>query len=163
MKFFPFSFLFLIVVLAPCCATLDPTTNIIHPISQVFKSDYQKTWRAIMLALEEYPIEVEDNEKGYLRTENIPIETIWKFPLERKEALVSAKYSLHIKLIKGKIKSHPVVKVHILKKIFIQRGFISSPERVPSNGLEEKAILYRILREINIERAITNYHQKPSS
>ena len=115
-----------------------------------------------MLALEDYPIEVENNEKGFLKTEKIQIETIWKFPFEREDILTAAKYTIHVKLIKGKIKSRPVVKVRVLKKIFEQKGFIEEPKKVPSNGLEEKTILYRILREINIEQAIINYHQSSS-
>ena len=115
-----------------------------------------------MLALEDYPIETEDNEKGVLKTESVQTETIWKFPFEREKTLVAAKYTLHIKLIKGKIRSKPVVKVRILKKILEQKGFITDPKRVPSDGFEEKAILYRIFREINIEQAIVNHHQKSS-
>ena len=91
-----------------------------------------------MLALSDYPIETEDNEKGYLKTGAIPIETIWKTPFEREKNLNSSKYTIHVKFIKGKVKSAAVVKVLILKKIFRQKGFISTPVRVPSNGLEEK-------------------------
>ena len=115
-----------------------------------------------MLALEDYPIETEDNEKGALKTESIQTETIWKYPFERERALTAAKYTIHIKLIKGTVKSKPMVKVRILKKILEQKGFIEDPKRIPSDGLEEKAILYRILREINIEQAILNYHQRSS-
>lgn len=115
-----------------------------------------------MLALEDYPIETEDNEKGFLKTENIRTETIWKFPFEQERTLSAATYALHIKLIKGTVGSRPVVKVRILKKILERKGFIEDPKRIPSHGLEEKAILYRILREINIEQAIINHHQKSS-
>ncbi|MDE0518856.1 MAG: hypothetical protein OXH36_04810 [Bdellovibrionales bacterium] len=143
------------------CATLEPI-QINHPVSKVFYADYQKVWRAAMLALSDYPIETEDNEKGYLKTEEIPIETIWKIPFEREKNLNSSKYVIQVKFIKGKVKAVAVVKVLVLKKIFRQKGFINAPVRVPSTGLEEKAILYRILREINIEHAIANYHQKSS-
>lgn len=154
-------FLLLAFFICSSCATLEPI-QIKHPVSKVFYADYQKIWRAAMLALSDYPIESENNEKGYLKTEEIPIETIWKIPFEREKDLNSSKYTIHVKFIKGKVKSASVVKVLVLKKIFQQKGFINAPVRVPSNGLEEKTILYRILREINIEQAIANYHQKSS-
>ncbi len=115
-----------------------------------------------MLVLEDYPIETENNEKGYLKTESIKNETVWKLPFDRDKHFNEFKYTIHIKLIKGKMDSLPVVRVLVLKKIFTQKGFMSDPEQVPSDGLEEQTILYRIFREINIEQAITNYHQSSS-
>ncbi len=142
---------------------MDPLPSITHSVSKVFHADYQKIWSATMLALEDYPIEEENNEKGYLKTESIPIETIWKFPVEREDTLKVAKYTIHIKIIKGRSKSQPAVQVSVLKKTILQKGFIDNPKRIPSNGLEERSILYRIHREISIERAITNHHKKSSS
>ena len=163
MKFLLVFFLFFTGFILSGCTTLDLVPDVMHPVSKVFHTDYEKTWRATMLALEDYPIEVENNEKGYLKTESIQSETIWKFPFERDSIQATEKYTIYIKLIKGEIDSRSVVKVSILKKILVQKGFIEEPKRVPSNGLEEKALLYRIFREINIEQAITNYHQKSSS
>ena len=163
MKIFYVVFSLFSVFLLSGCATKDPVANIMHPISKIFQADYQKIWSATMLALEDYPIEAENNEKGYLKTESIPVETIWKFPVERNDTLAAAKYTLHIKMIKGKSKSRPAVKVTVLKKILLQKGFIENPKRIPSNGLEERSILYRIHREINIERAITNHHKRSSA
>ena len=156
MKFF---FLFFTVCIVSGCATVKLKSEVITPVSKVFHADYQKTWSAIMLALEDYPIEVENNEKGFLKSESIPEDTIWKLPFIDESKLKSAKYTLYIKLLKGKIDSRPVVKVRILKKIKVRKGFIDEPTRAPSNGLEEKAILYRIMREINIEKAISSYYQ----
>ena len=158
-KIFPL--LLFLTLIGSGCITLEPA-QVNQPVSKVFYADYQKTWRAAMLALSDYPIETEDNDKGYLKTESIQTETVWKFPFEREKNFDSSKYTIYIKFIKGKVKSAAVVKVIVLKKIFTQKGFMSTPIRIPSDGLEEKAILYRILREINIEQALTNYHQRSS-
>ena len=162
MNYSPITFLLFAFFVLCSCTTLESLPIVTHPVSKVFHADYQKTWRATMLAMEDYPIEVENNDKGFLKTENIPIETIWKFPFEREDILTAAKYNIHIKLIKGRVKSKPVVKVRVIKKMFEQKGFIENLEQIPSSGLEEKKILYRILRELNIEQAITNYYQKSS-
>ena len=148
----------LFVLLLSGCVTAKPTLNRTGPVSKVVRADYQKIWRAVMLTLEDYPIETENNEKGYLKTEPILENTIWKLPFPLKKA--EGKYTLDIRLIKGQSGDEPVVKVQIFKKIKVQKGFISEPEIIPSSGLEEKAILYRILRELEIEKAIAHYHQK---
>lgn len=160
---FPLLLLFSVTItILSGCKTLELKREVLHPISKTFHAGYQKTWRATMLALEDYPIETEDNEKGHLKTESIPYENIWRLPFEDIGSLKVTKYTLHIKLIKGKVNGLPVVKVRVLKKILVQKGFIDEPERMPSDGLEEKAILYRILREIHIEQAIANHYQQSS-
>ncbi len=116
-----------------------------------------------MLALEDYPIEVENNETGRLKTESIQTGTIWKPSFTDKPGDSASKYTIHIKLIKGRIDSVPVVKALVLKKIFVQKGFMNVPERQASDGMEERAVLYRIFREISIEKAIAGYHKSPSS
>ena len=152
--------LFLLVSTLAGCATTQPAVHRIGPVSKVFHADYQKVWRAVMLALEDYPIEEENNEKGYLKTELIQENTLWKAPFLVKNT--EGKYRLIIQINKGQSHEEPVVQVRIWKKIVIQKGFVSEPQRAPSSGLEEKAILYRIFREIKIEKGIARYYQKKS-
>ena len=144
-----------------CATTTQPAQEVISPVSRLFHADYNTTWRALMLALEKYPIEEEDQEKGYLKTAIIKGESIWQLPFHSK-TLPRLKYTIHVQLIKGTRKNKSIVQVSVLKQLTSQKGFIDSPQRIPSNGLEEKTILYRILREMNIDRAITKYHHQQS-
>ena len=143
------------------CVTVKPAVDKIGPVVRVFEADYQKVWRATMLALEDYPIEEENNEKGYLKTELIQENTLWKPPFVVKTT--EGKYRLIIKITKGQLEESSVVQVRIWKQIMVQKGFIADLERVPSSGLEEKAILYRIFREVKIEKGIANYYQKKAN
>ena len=151
---------FLLIALLSACVTMQPAVDKIGPISKIFYTNYQKVWQAVMLVLEDYPIEVENNEKGYIKTELIEENTLWKPPFLVKKT--EGKYRLIIKIKKGKSNEDPVVQVSIWKKITFQKGFISEPEIAPSSGLEEKALLYRIFREITIGEGIANYYQKKS-
>lgn len=64
-------------------------------------------------------------------------------------------YRLTIRVIKGApLAGKPATKVTIVKDSQLQQDFFSDPRSQPSDGLEEKSILYRISREIQIERAI---------
>ena len=117
-----FYFLPLFIVIFCSCTTTQQVWTL-SPVSKVFYADYQKTWRATMLALEDYPIEVENNETGRLKTEPIQTGTIWKPPFKAARDASASKYTIHIKLVKGRIDSVPVVKAMVLKKIFVQKGF----------------------------------------
>ena len=51
-------------------------------------------------------------------------------------------------------------KVSILKEVRMQRDFFSDPTELVSDGYEEKQLLYRIAREIHIEKILKRAHEK---
>ena len=145
------------------CSTIKLAYDVTGPVSKLFYASYDQVWKSVMLAMEPYSLEEEDKEKGYLRTEVIQGSTLWKLPFEDKQKNTNQSYIIYIHLVKGMTGFQPGVQVRILKKIFTQKGFINDPERVPSNGLEEKIILYRVMREIHIDEFIMKRHQEESS
>ncbi len=148
------SIILLILLVCTACVSTQPKRRL-GPVSRLFYADYEQTWKALILALESYPIEEEDKEGGYLKTETIKGESLWQLPFHTK-TIPGKKYTLNIQISREhKEDDQPIVQVSILKTIYSQRGFIDTPHRVPSNGLEEKTILYRIFREIKIDRAIS--------
>ena len=145
-------FLFFSLFFSGCVST-QPPRDIIGPISKVFYTDYKNTWQALMLALENYPLAEEDKETGYVKTETIKGETLWQLPFHTN-TVHGLRYSLYVQVVKGSAREKPATQVSITKKLLSRKGFIDSYHRVASNGLEEKFILYRILREININKMI---------
>ena len=137
------------------CTTLYPKQMTKTYVSKVFSASYEKVWRAAMLAMENYPIESEDNEKGIIKTKFIRGDQIWRLPFKTAVDNKDLTYTIQIKLIKGHIKDENRVAVEIVKKVFIQKGFIEDPVSINSTGLQEKNILYRIMREINIDKRLT--------
>ena len=154
------SFLLLIVA---GCTTTKLAYNVNEPVSKLFEANYDQVWKSVMLAMEYYSIEEEDKEQGFLRTEVIKGTNIWSPPFEGKQKKMSIKYVIYIQLIKGMTGFQPVIQVRVLKKIFAQEGFINEPKRIPSNGLEEKVILYRIMREVKIDQYIMDRHRKDNA
>ena len=134
------------------CVTTYPKQNVNEPVSKIFYTEYEKVWRAVMLTIENYPIESEDHETGIIKTGFIRGDKVWNLPFDTSISNKDLLYTIQINLLKGKIKKEHAVQVQVTKKNFIQKGFIEDPVSVPSNGLEEKNILYRILREIQIDQ-----------
>ena len=141
------------------CATTYPKQNVNEPISKIFYNDYEKVWRAVMLAIENYPIESEDHETGIIKTGFIRGDKIWNLPFSTSISNKDLLYTIQIHLLRGKAEKEHAVQVQVSKKNFIQKGFIEDPVSIASNGLQEKSILYRILREIQIDQDIADNSQ----
>ena len=62
--------------------------------------------------------------------------------------------------VKGALEARQATKVTIVKETQLQVDFFSDPRSLPSDGLEEKSILYRIGREIQVERALAKAQKK---
>lgn len=127
--------------------------------SQVFRHSYDNVWRATQVALQAYPIKVNNSEKGVIHTEYINEGDIWDHPT--KNPASSIRYQLKLRAIKGVINSKPAIKIAIDKTIRKHKNFIEgSSEQTGNDYLEEAVILYRIKRELIIDHALNKLQQK---
>ncbi len=133
------------------------------PREQVFYATYEEVWRAVNFVLQPYPLRISNMDQGVLETDTIKGYRIWAPPYKSENASSNENYRLTIRVIKGEIQRRPATKVTIVKDAYIQTDFFSDPRSIPSDGLEEKTILYRISREIQIERAITKAQKRQSA
>lgn len=124
------------------------------PVQGIFYESYEKVWRAAQFALSGYPLAVNNIDTGKLETDEIKGFDIWKPPHEKKEPGSGMRSRIDILVSKGRAKGRPSVRVRIDKKIEVQKDFFSDVESLQSDGFEEKVILYRIQRELAIERAL---------
>lgn len=123
------------------------------PRSQVFYADFDAVWRATQIAVSSYAIRVNNYDLGVIETEEIDGYKAWTPP--HKEPRPDGRtYKISIKVVKGQINRREANKVSVLKEAQKQRDFFSEAENIASDGLEEKSILYRIERELNIDRAL---------
>lgn len=129
------------------------------PVSKVFKVKYDKAWDATQKVLAKYPIEVNNIDLGLLKTDTIKAYSVWR-PPNAKELSGGYRYKLTVRLIKGK---HNSTKVTVSKEITLKKDFFANEKTLPTDGLEEKVILYRIHRELKIKRAIDKLQSKSNS
>lgn len=127
--------------------------SFIGPREEVFFAGFDEVWRATNIVLQSYPLRLSNMDEGLLETDDIKGYRAWEPPFpHRKPAGVS--YRITIRVVRGTAGSSPATKVIVTKDAKVQRDFFSNVKQVPSNGLEEKVLLYRIKREIQIERAL---------
>lgn len=142
------------LMLLSACASQEIEYEGYSPISKVFNEDFEIVWRASQLALQKYPLRVNNIDKGLLETDWVKGYEIWSPPFTPKVKAAGTRYKILLRTIKGKTQGESAVKVTLQKKIEKIRDFFSDIETPPSDGFEEKALLYRIEREIQIDRAL---------
>lgn len=164
----PFPLRSLLVFILLGCLTgcteprVRPATANGAPVSQVFPEEFDRVWRASQLALSAYPIRVNDADSGTLESDAVKGDTLWTPPNATKRLPGSLKYKILVNLVRGKKKEGDsrAVRVTILKRIEHQKDFFAPIERIQSDGYEETAIMYRIERELEVEKILARARQK---
>ena len=147
----------LIFVLFSCLFQLgcaeDQVVNdppIAEPPSRVFYAEYDQVWRSVQLALRKYPVHLNNIESGVLETDYIKGDKLFAEPVDDKKKM-GMRYRLMVRAIKGKINDRPAIKIVCSKTPEIQRDFFTGYQPITTNGLEEKLILYRIGRYLEMD------------
>jgi len=120
---------------------------------KVFYFPYDSVWRAAQLAVK-YPISVNNMDNGILETEYIRASEGFSSPVEEREPSSGVRYKITLVLAKGRVNNKESVRVTVTKAVEKNRDFFSESEALPSDGLEEKVIFYRLERELLIEEAL---------
>ncbi len=148
------------------CSTLGIDTEEAKdagPQAAVLEAPFDKVWRAAQLALAKYPIKVNNMDSGTLETDYIKFEKLWRPPYQKSEPPSGERQMISIRMIRGAYEDrNEAVKVIVTKVIELSPDFITQPKRKISDGIEERLILYRISRELAIERALLKASEKMS-
>lgn len=130
------------------------TLKVGEPVARVYNAKYEEVEGAIKQAMIRYPQRVDNTEAGIFETDIVKGESRFRSPGKSNDESAGNRYRILIRLVRGKNDEKPAVKVIVTKQAEIARDFFAGAEPVPSDGLEETSILYRIGREIVLARAI---------
>ena len=143
-------------LLLSSCTTTENKVSI-REFSRVFKAPYESVWRATQQALLNYPMNVNNMDTGNLQTLYITGKYRYKAPHQKKKRLASGyQYRINVNIIR----SDQLAKVVVNKQVRLQKSFFAEPEELGTDGFEEKAILYRIKRELLVEKLIKRQIEK---
>ncbi len=151
-----FSLLFLALLISGCSTQQTSRNSSTGPQQEIIKAPFDHAWRAIQIAMANYPITINDPDTGVLETDFIRGEKVWISPastLTKQQIAGSYRYKLIVRAIKARSEQpESNIKITISKQAEMQKDFFSSYERSMSDGLEEAAIGYRIKRELQIHK-----------
>ena len=160
--------LIVIGLLASGCGSqvLQPETPeaIIERSSQqrIFYAPYDEVWKAAHSVIK-YTIAAENQDFGVIETDYIKAVDGWLPPFRSRPQYPSSRYKIVISFARGKkSEAQESVRVTIEKKIEVFKDFISEVKSVNSDGFEEKAIFYRIERELIIAKALRKASENPN-
>ena len=122
---------------------------------RIFYANYDLVWKAALTVLK-YSITDQNQETGHIETDFVKAsDGGWLAPDQKRPPSSGVRYKILMSFVRVNTDSGRVgVKVTIDKRIEKVRDFFSDPEPVPTDGLEEKAIFYRMEREIVIDQAL---------
>jgi hypothetical protein len=133
----------------------DTAEKLIEKASQqkIFYANYDLVWKAAHAALK-YTIANENQDYGLIETDYIKAVDGWLPPGQLSPTYKSSRYKLIFSFAKGMQSGKESTRVTIEKKIETFKDFISETQIVPSDGLEEQTLFYRMERELIIGAAL---------
>lgn len=137
------------------CATSAPNTRPLDlPFTQVYLATYDTVWTAVNQVLENYSVVRIERDAGIIETDWAQVRynsAIYEHP-DREEFLESVKSRVKIKLSKGLVaqSGQPAVRVQVTKELSEYKNFVLDYERVATDTVEEKVLLYRVGQRIRI-------------
>lgn len=141
----------------------DSPDEIIEKASnqKIFFAPYNQVWIAAHTTLK-YTIASENQDFGVIETDYIKAVDGWIPPYKNKPDLPGSRYKLIFNFAKGETNGRESTRLTIEKKVEVFKNVISDTQSVPSDGLEEKVLFYRIEREIIIAQALKRAAQAES-
>lgn len=130
-----------------------------YAYSKVYYAPFQTVYAATKLALAKYPVIKDDPKDGVVETDLISPGKAWRAPIQGAGPISTYRYKIRVHIIRGSFYNRPSVKVTVFKHIEQKQDFFSEPFLIPSTGVEERIILYRVDREVKIGEAIERYEK----
>lgn len=130
--------------------------------SQVYRTDYNKVWQEVMKITNKYEREIYNQEAGVIKTRWIDntLELNFADSFVANDAVKSAQFKLIINVVKGYRGNKEVCKVTVFKRQKIEQDFLQGFKVVRSDGILERAILYRLERALAIESKLQEIEDK---
>ena len=132
------------------------------PVERVYSGEYGDVEMAIRASMKKYPVKEDNLDSGIFETDYIRGDKMYRAPGSHDRLESGTRYRIQIHTIKGKVEGKPATQLIIKKIIEKTRDFFAESEPLPSDGLEENIIFYRVQRELAIAKAIKRSSETPT-
>lgn len=119
--------------------------------SKIFRADFNQTWQAVIEVMKKYDIAQRNQEAGYIKTRwmDNTMEVNFTDSFGSSDAVKAARFKLVVNVVKGFRASSEVAKVTIYKRQLVEQDFLQGWKEIPTDGIMEQTLLYRIERLID--------------
>jgi ribosomal protein S17E len=143
----------LITSLAGCASyeKFRQVTEELEMPSKIFRADFNQTWQAVIEVMKKYDIAQRNQEAGYIKTRwmDNTMEVNFTDSFGSSDAVKAARFKLVVNVVKGFRASSEVAKVTIYKRQLVEQDFLQGWKEIPTDGIMEQTLLYRIERLID--------------
>ena len=121
--------------------------------SQMFPFDFNQSWQASLKVMSRYGLEVRNQDTGTIKTNWIDntLEVNFADSFGSNDTVRSARFKIILNVTKGFRQGKEVSKVTIYKRQMVEQDFLQGWKIIPTDGIQEKGILYRIERNLLID------------
>lgn len=140
-------------VLAGCSST--PKADLFY--TRLYEGTYDEVWLAALKAVNDYPLKVSNKDSGKIASElvNGPYNDLFLSPPEPIDLPEKYRYSLKFNFAKLEAEGgQPLVRVRLEKNLEQFHDFYTGWLSFPSDGLEERLLLYRIEHILKMENQL---------
>ncbi len=146
-------------LLAGSCANYEKFRQITEELeipTKVFKADYNQSWQAVIQVMRKYDIAQQNQEAGFIKTRwmDNTLEVNFADAFGSSDAVKAAKFKMVINVVKGYRAGREVSKVTIFRRQLLEQDFLQGWKEVPTDGIQERTLLYRIERLIAIDNKL---------
>lgn len=124
--------------------------------SRIYRADFNQTWQAVISVMKKYDISSQNQEAGFIKTRWIDNTSEMNFAdsFGSSDAIKAAKFKLLVNVVKGYRGGQEVAKVTLYRRQLVEQDFLQGWKEIPSDGIQEKTLLYRIERLIFIDNKL---------
>jgi hypothetical protein len=149
----------LITFLAVSCSSYDKFryfTEEFQMPSQIVDASYDQTWKAVLASVRGFDLSLQSNESGVIKTRWMDNTKEYNFAdsFGPGEAVKGAQFRLVINVSKGIRSGREMSKVTIYRRQLMEQDFLQGWKEVPTDGIQERVLLYRIARLVAIDKEI---------
>ena len=143
----------IILFLAVSCASYENFRQITEEFempAQTYKADFTQTWQAVIQVLKRFDIAYQNQEAGKIKTRwmDNTLQVNFTDSFGSADAVKAAEFKLMVNVAEGYSYGRKVTKVTIFKRQRLENDFLQGWKEVPTDGIQEKTLLYRVGRLI---------------
>jgi hypothetical protein len=130
--------------------------------TKIFLTDFNFAWQAVLDSIRSYRLDITNREGGVVQTRwtDNTAEKNFVDSFGGADSYLKAQFRVRIIVSKGFYNGKPSTKVTVQKEQMIQRDVLEGWKPVPTDGIDENTLLYRIGRLIQIKLTLQKLEEE---
>lgn len=124
--------------------------------SKIYKADFNQTWQAVIQVMKRFDVAFQNQEAGKIKTRwmDNTLQVNFTDSFGSNDKVKAAEFKLLINVAEGFSYGRKVTKVTIYKRQRVENDFLQGWKEVPTDGIQEKTLLYRVGILINNDNSL---------